>query len=36
VAYKLVAYALGNWVLNVTFVEKLGKQTILLIEALGG
>ena len=35
VAYKLVEYALGIWVLNVTFVEKLGKQMTRWIEALG-
>ena len=34
-AYKLVEHAPGIWVLNVDFVEKLGKQAIFLIEALG-
>jgi phospholipid/cholesterol/gamma-HCH transport system permease protein len=35
VAYKLEEYAPGIWVSKVNFVEKLGRQTCLWIEALG-
>ena len=34
-AYKLEEYAPGIWVSKVNFVEKLGRQTCLWIEALG-